>query len=128
MSERVSEDIIQKLKRLHSEGKTSSEIAAATGLHKSTVNRYSREMGLPIIKSQHCRKQKKAPAPVNKTAQAGMCDSYCDGCVHLTEVSLNTRMRACYYIVDTGRKRPCPAGTGCTVKSGGKREPKLIDI
>ena len=46
----------------------------------------------------------------------------CDGCVHFYadyEVNL-----MCNYIFDTGKRRPCPFGAGCTVKKLQKRKRK----
>lgn len=52
---------------------------------------------------------------------------HCVGCVHFY-VSRNTvgeKYRACIYILHTHKRRPCPAGEGCTVrelKSGSGRD------
>ena len=40
----------------------------------------------------------------------------CDGCEWFYAVyAVN---RCCNYLLDTGRRRPCPPGKGCTVKRG----------
>lgn len=41
-------------------------------------------------------------------------DHYCEGCEHFYSYYLVNR--CCNYIFDTGHKRPCPPGQGCTVK------------
>lgn len=49
-------------------------------------------------------------------------DSYCRGCIYLAPIScVSTKNRACDYIGATDRRRPCPAGKGCTVRKTGKR-------
>ena len=53
----------------------------------------------------------------------GLVDSSCRGCVYLTGVSCDaTKHRACFYLVETQTRRPCPAGKGCTVRKTGKRK------
>ena len=39
---------------------------------------------------------------------------YCDGCVYLSRVYDN--ICSCDYVFIAGKRRPCPAGTGCTEK------------
>ena len=46
-------------------------------------------------------------------------DSTCRGCIYLTQVS---GYNACDYIGATDKRRPCPAGKGCTVRKTGKRQ------
>ena len=49
-----------------------------------------------------------------------MAKSYCDNCVYSALLSAsNTRI--CNYIFVKNKKRPCPAGEGCTVKVVRKR-------
>lgn len=38
----------------------------------------------------------------------------CTGCVHFYGAYENNR--CCNYLFDTGKRRPCPPGEGCTVK------------
>lgn len=39
----------------------------------------------------------------------------CEGCIHFRgDFEIN---RCCNYYLDTGKRRPCPAGEGCTVKT-----------
>ncbi len=43
----------------------------------------------------------------------------CEGCRYAVPVYMGDGeelMRACVYILRTGRKRPCPPGEGCTVR------------
>lgn len=49
-----------------------------------------------------------------------VCDSYCDGCVFLGYA--NGGLKLCEYLLRTNRRRPCPAGKGCTVKQTGKKK------
>ena len=52
----------------------------------------------------------------------GLVDKYCRGCIYLTRICRSiTDQRACDYIGATNRRRPCPAGKGCTVKKTGKK-------
>lgn len=43
----------------------------------------------------------------------GICDIWCEGCNYLPKVGTI----CCDYLMTTGHRRPCPAGTGCTVRS-----------
>ena len=45
---------------------------------------------------------------------AGLVDSTCRGCVY--RAGINASSMICNYYLDTGKRRPCPAGKGCTVK------------
>lgn len=44
-----------------------------------------------------------------------MAKNYCDNCVYRGVLSASTT-QVCNYIFVTHKKRPCPAGEGCTVK------------
>ena len=54
-----------------------------------------------------------------------MAKSYCNNCIYSSVLSASTT-RVCNYLLATGKRRPCPAGEGCTVKEtrGGKRRKK----
>lgn len=41
-------------------------------------------------------------------------DKSCEGCIHLCY--LYDKVTCCNYILNTGKKRPCDPGKGCTVK------------
>ena len=45
-------------------------------------------------------------------------DKYCIGCKYYTEIYL--KLHYCSYLFREGKRRPCPAGKGCTVKKKGK--------
>ena len=49
----------------------------------------------------------------------GICDSFCKGCWYNKLASGDQTL--CTYFLETGIRRPCPAGTGCTVKQTGRR-------
>ena len=51
----------------------------------------------------------------------GVCDRFCKGCIYCQLASGNTTFLCTYYLV-TDKRRPCPAGTGCTVKNTGKKK------
>lgn len=54
----------------------------------------------------------------------GVCDTYCEGCIYLAKAS----EVYCDYICATDRRRPCPAGYGCTERvrtPGFKRDSRL---
>ena len=51
-----------------------------------------------------------------------ICDSWCENCVYCHKQS--GYRKACDYILATGKVRPCPAGTGCTVKKKRKTKKK----
>lgn len=41
-------------------------------------------------------------------------DKNCRGCVYLC--TIYNDVRSCDYLLKTDKRRPCPAGKGCTVK------------
>ena len=43
-----------------------------------------------------------------------VCDRYCANCIYFGGV--DEAVATCNYILRTGKKRPCGAGYGCTVK------------
>lgn len=45
-----------------------------------------------------------------------LCDKTCYGC-HYAELSDDGETPICLYILFTGKRRPCPAGEGCTVRA-----------
>lgn len=53
----------------------------------------------------------------------GVCDRFCKGCIYCNGTSGDYNGSSCctYYLV-TDKRRPCPAGTGCTVKNTGKKK------
>ena len=51
-----------------------------------------------------------------------LVDKYCEGCIYLTDMHYDDVRSACYYIVITGKRRPCKCGKGCTVKRTGEKE------
>lgn len=117
----VSAEKIETIKRLNDEGKVGWKIAAEVGLSVSVVNKYRRLMRLE-------GDNKPQPEPEAKEEPStSVCDAHCGGCIHLTEVCWGGLSMACYYRINTGKKRPCPAGKGCTVKETGERKQRLID-
>lgn len=48
-----------------------------------------------------------------------VCDRYCAKCIYST--GCTDWGYVCNYYLETGKRRPCPPGTGCTVKSTGKK-------
>lgn len=53
--------------------------------------------------------------------------SKCESCVYSTRLGDGSTV-ACYYIVNTGRKRPCPPGKKCTAYENGKSKGMKRDI
>ena len=45
---------------------------------------------------------------------ANVCDSYCKGCIYVGKIGSGAL--CCRYIFVSDKLRPCPPGTGCTVK------------
>ena len=45
-----------------------------------------------------------------------MVDTSCIGCRHHRVSNKLMNTHACLYILNTGKKRPCPSGKGCTVR------------
>jgi hypothetical protein len=43
-------------------------------------------------------------------------DDSCDGCSHYRCINQSHGQKACHYLIDTGHRRPCDPGSGCTVK------------
>lgn len=50
----------------------------------------------------------------------GVCDKFCKGCIYCQYATGDTFI--CAYYLKTNIRRPCPAGTGCTVKNTGKKK------
>lgn len=50
----------------------------------------------------------------------GICDRFCKGCVY-NGYFAGGELSICEYFLITNQLRPCPAGTGCTVKKTGKK-------
>lgn len=50
----------------------------------------------------------------------GVCDQYCKDCVY-SNLATGEDILLCAYYLKTNIRRPCPAGTGCTVKKTGKK-------
>jgi hypothetical protein len=51
-----------------------------------------------------------------------LTDKSCDGCIHLTY--LYDKVSCCSYLLNTGEKRPCGPGKGCTVKTTKRKKKK----
>ncbi len=49
-----------------------------------------------------------------------ICDGYCKDCVYFSMVYND--LKYCTYFFYTDERRPCPAGTGCTVKVKRKKK------
>ena len=49
-------------------------------------------------------------------------DRACAGCIHFGWA--NSSLGCCNYIFNTGHRRPCPPGKGCTVKTKKRRKEK----
>ena len=52
--------------------------------------------------------------PRAKSGAKSVPEHPCDGCLHFYGAYKNNR--CCNYMFDTGHRRPCPGGAGCTVK------------
>ena len=46
----------------------------------------------------------------------GLVSGYCRRCIYLARINGQRSYKLCQYILMTGQRRPCPAGTGCTVR------------
>lgn len=56
----------------------------------------------------------------------GVCDKYCKDCVY-NNLAVGEDIVLCTYYFKTNTRRPCPAGTGCTVKKTGKKSGAWTD-
>lgn len=54
------------------------------------------------------------PLPEHSGGTGPGSEHPCTGCLHFYGRYHNNK--CCNYLFDTGHMRPCPAGTGCTVK------------
>ena len=52
---------------------------------------------------------------------ASICDEYCDGCIYSQREGGSVGLRICTYYLVTDIRRPCPAGSGCTVRKNGRK-------
>lgn len=75
-------------------------------------------MSEPIFKADHSQ---------DLYSEVGMCNARCKTCFYGT-VQGKQGMCTCAYIVETGHRRPCPAGKGCTefVARNGRRRTKNV--
>lgn len=48
------------------------------------------------------------------------CDKFCHDCWYYRMIFHD--LKYCSYFFDTDKRRPCPAGTGCTVKVKRKKK------
>ena len=69
------------------------------------------------IKKAAQQKPQQKPKPATARPTIKTVDDYCIGCAYLMRVGDGTN--ACDYIGATEKRRPCPAGTGCTVRKEG---------
>jgi hypothetical protein len=53
----------------------------------------------------------------------GLCDSFCKGCIY-NGYGVSDTVTICTYFLTTDNRRPCPAGSGCTVKQTGRKKGK----
>lgn len=60
--------------------------------------------------NRKAREKAKKELPVVRTV-----DAYCTGCVYLGRWQ-RTGLKCCDYFLITDKRRPCPAGEGCTVR------------
>ena len=105
---------------------TQKDVAKAVGVHQTLYGEWERgEKKIPdkrlhqlsetlYVKESWLRgggvERKAPPAGVDKTEHI-VSSKYCDGCFHFGYVGSNAH---CDYIGNTGHRRPCPAGEGCT--------------
>lgn len=52
-----------------------------------------------------------------KGTVASVCDQHCKGCVYFYEYGETSSLKVCEYMFQTGNRRPCHAGKGCTVRA-----------
>lgn len=52
-----------------------------------------------------------------KGTVVSVCDQHCKGCVYFYEYGETSGLKVCEYMFQTGNRRPCPAGKGCTVRA-----------
>lgn len=51
----------------------------------------------------------------------GMVDNYCRPCIYSGRNQNTKNPCSCDYFLATGKRRPCPAGRGCTVRELGRK-------
>lgn len=84
------------------------------------------ELGRRIIKATErrktspkwCPKRKHPKEPTKKPPDPDA--EFCKDCFYRGR-AIYGNLRPCNYLLVTGKSRPCPAGQGCTVKVGTKR-------
>lgn len=55
-----------------------------------------------------------------------VCSRHCKGCVYNAEMA-SIRYGYCNYIFTEKKRRPCPAGKGCTVRKKGRTKIAKFD-
>ena len=51
-------------------------------------------------------------------------DEACNGCVYYRTINQGHEQRACHYLIDNGKRRPCDPGIACTER---KEEEYILD-
>lgn len=108
-------------------GFTQKELAEQIGVHQTTVGEWERgEKRIPeeridqiaqvlYVKASWLREavqpEKRWRGSDRKKKQRVVTAKYCGGCYHYCMSGMQLH---CNYIVNTGHRRPCPAGEGCT--------------
>jgi hypothetical protein len=86
----------------------------------------------PQCSKENCRlisrdlyNKKQTEAPKSKASdkkQVKTCDSFCDGCIYVRRMGVAGR--SCAYLDVEDKRRPCPPGKGCTVKTTSRMTPE----
>jgi predicted nucleic acid-binding Zn ribbon protein len=96
--------------------KVPNQLCCSKECARENTRRLNKEYRKTYRKVQKAEKPKDIPY----RERPSVCDRFCDGCVFMAWA--NGNLRVCEYFFCTGQRRPCPAGTGCTVKQKGKKK------
>lgn len=73
-----------------------------------------------VLKKQG-RESEKNPKKGRRKMANGICDKFCKGCIY-SNLAAGEDILCCVYYLKTNIRRPCPAGSGCTVKETGRKK------
>lgn len=98
-------------------------VVCGTPFHANAYNQLTCSYKCSKISNHNMEKERRKIAREEREKadkiKRNVCDEFCDGCVYKS--TLMDFPRCCNYLLATGKVRPCPAGTGCTVKLHGKK-------
>ena len=108
MLKKADEDLIGRLVKA---GLNDEQIAERMGLHRVTVGRCRRGLGLKGPGRKYPKQEEKKAPAVKEEKPGKTTTARCKGCIYHGKVG---ELITCDYILLEKRRRGCPAGDECT--------------